>query len=372
MSSVQNERHIVGNAALLERIRRDVLSNTLSHAYILEGRKGSGKHTLAQLIALALACRYSPKNKAAHTYSEISMFDLPEDDAADYEDRLPCCFSDGDELCISCRKLLEGKCPDIHYIGRDGKATIGVETVRGLRSSVHLSPIDMETKIYVIEDADTMTVQAQNALLLTLEEPPPYVLFLLLCDNSEALLETIRSRAPVLRTQILSDEQVSEYLLDHVPDAKGLYSTAPVEFATVILNADGCIGRALDLMDPKERKKIAARRAVADNFISLCIQKKPSDMPRIIPEFGNKRDEATEILRFISLALRDLMLVKRSDAVSLKYYVDENTAVEFSNSLTSQEILAVYNAVANAITSFERNGNLRLTLTRMCIDAMLL
>ena len=363
--------NIVGNGEMLERIRRDVMSKTLSHAYIIEGRRGSGKHTLAKYIALSLACRYSPKNLESNNRAEISMFDMFDDiEPPATEDKLPCCFSDG-ELCNSCRKLLDGKCPDLIFIGRDGKATIGVETIRSLRSSVYLAPIDMETKIYVIEDAETMTAQAQNALLLTLEEPPAYVLFLLLCNNSEALLETIKSRAPTLRTENLSDVQVCDYLLEHSPDARSLKNNAPDEFETLVLSADGCIGRALELTDPKERKKIFQRRAVADDFLAACRRKNPSKLPELIPAFGTKRDEAVEVLRFISLALRDLLLIKKSESVPLKYYTDADTALEISDDMTSQFILNAYNAVQNAIYSFERNGNLRLTLTRMCIDANL-
>ncbi|MBE6693304.1 MAG: hypothetical protein E7589_00870 [Ruminococcaceae bacterium] len=365
--------NIVGNAELLARIRRDVMSNTLSHAYIIEGRKGSGKHTMAKHIALALACRYSPKNLSSHNRSEISMFDMFEDEPPTATaDRPPCCFEGNVELCTSCRKLLEGKCPDLHVIGRDGKATIGVEAIRKLRSSVHLAPIDMETKIYVIEDAEAMTVQAQNALLLTLEEPPPYVLFLLLCNNSEALLETIKSRAPTLRTENLSDTQVAEYIVEHSKDVRNLRTASPAEFETIILSADGCIGRALELTDTKERKKISQRRTVADDFISLCRHRDSKMLPALIPAFGNKRDEAIEILRLISLALRDLLLVKRCESVVLKYYTDANIALAISDDMTSQFILNVYNAVENAVNSFERNGNLRLTLTRMCVDAELL
>lgn len=361
--------NIIGNDGLLDRIRRDVMSKTFSHAYIIEGRNGSGKHTIAKYIALSLACKYSPKNLESHNRAEISMFDMFDDlEPATVEDKLPCTFK-GDQLCSSCQKLLDGKCPDLIFVGRDGKATIGVETIRNLRTSVYLAPIDMETKIYVIEDAEAMTAQAQNALLLTLEEPPPYVLFLLLCNNSEALLETIKSRAPTLRTENLSDGQVEEYLIAHSPDARNLKNNSPEEFRTLILSADGCIGRALELTDPKERKKISQRRGVTDDFIDLCRRKNSSKLPQLIPEFGNKRDEAMEVLRFISLALRDLLLIKKNESVSLKYYTDSEFALEISDDMTSQFILNAYNAVQNAIYSFERNGNLRLTLTRMCIDS---
>ena len=75
---------------------------------------------------------------------------------------------------------------------------------------MHIAPNELDTKLYILEEAHLMTAQAQNAFLLTLEEPPPYVLFLLLAENAQALLETVRSRAPVRRTELLSREEITE------------------------------------------------------------------------------------------------------------------------------------------------------------------
>ena len=366
---------IVGNGDLLTRIKRDVMSSSLSHAYIIEGPYGSGKHTLAKYISLALSCIYSPlnKNRKNEEISFFDMFDEPaESDPDGADDRLPCCFGAGEELCPSCRKLLEGKSPDIYLIGRDGKASIGIETVRNLKDTVYLAPIDGESKIYIIEDADTMTTQAQNALLLTLEEPPPYVLFLLLCTSADGLLETIRSRAPRFRTEPIRDDVMRDYIISESRAAKNLLDTAKDEFDTVILSSDGCIGKALDLLDVKARRPILQRRAAADAFIECCIKRRAANTFDAINMFGTKRDEASEILECIKLALRDLLLLKKSENITLKYYTDFERAIELSDSITSDGILTVFKAVENASYSFERNGNVRLTLMRMCVETGLL
>ena len=176
---------VVANDALRSRLCTDILGGKLSHAYIIEGPEGTGKHLIARNIAAALSCIC--KNEDA----------IP----------LPCLH------CINCRKIMSGISPDVIYIKREeGKAQIGVESVRLVKSDVAIMPNDLDYKVYIIEEADKMTVQAQNALLLTLEEPPEYVVFLLLCESADLLLETVRSRAPVLRTEPVKPDAMAEFL----------------------------------------------------------------------------------------------------------------------------------------------------------------
>ena len=175
---------IIGNIALKKRLCDDVISNSLSHAYILEGPDGSGRHTIAYMTAAALACEAKD----------------------DTSKPLPCL------TCPTCKKILEKKSPDIIVKGTEGKASIGVDIARFIKEDVYTLPNDLEHKFYIIEEADKMTHQAQNALLLTLEEPPSFVHFFLLCNNSASLLETIRSRAPTLRTEPVTDQQIDDYI----------------------------------------------------------------------------------------------------------------------------------------------------------------
>ena len=209
---------VAGNALLKERLAPKLLAGRLPHALILEGKAGSGRRTFAREIAMAAAC----------------------EKRADPALPLPC----GE--CEACRKIGNDLSPDILRIARaPGKATLGVEAVRGVRESVRTVPNDLDVKIYIIEDADTMTVQAQNALLLTLEEPPQYVLFLLLATDAMALLETIRSRAPVYRTQPVSEREMQEYLIAHSPEAARLFREAPEEAEGILRLSGGSIGEAL-------------------------------------------------------------------------------------------------------------------------------
>jgi DNA polymerase-3 subunit delta' len=353
---------VIGNRELLERLDRDVRTGQLSHAYILDGRKGSGRHTVARHICASIACENRPGQALTHRdEDQMGFFDLL-DDAPPLPREIPAdaplpCLS-----CPACEKVLEEKCPDIHVIGRDGKASIGVDAIRFLRSDVLIPPNDLDTKIYIIEDAETMTVQAQNALLLTLEEPPPYVLFLLLCDGADNLLETIRSRAPVLRTRPIPDGEIRDFLRAR------RCTLSEEDLNAVILRADGCIGSALTLADARAVKPILKMRETCDEFMATCAARRYDSLPAVLTRFGNKRDGVMELLALVSLATRDLILLRHSDTVKLKYYTDRDSAEELACRFTTKSLLALDRAVSSAEDSLEGNSNVRLTLMGLAVE----
>jgi DNA polymerase-3 subunit delta' len=350
---------VIGNTALMERLERDIRAGRLSHAYVLDGRKGSGRHTVARRVCAAIACENRPgQGERVADTDQMGLFDLLDPiprKTVDPNAPLPCL------TCPACEKVLEGKCPDIHVIGREGKASIGVEAVRFLKQDVLIPPNDLDTKIYIIEDAETMTVQAQNALLLTLEEPPPYVLFLLLCDGSDALLETIRSRAPVLRTQPIPDETVRAYLRER------RCTLSDEDLDAVILRADGCIGQALTWADGRAVKPILKLRALCDEFMEACATRRYDRLPAVLSGFGNKRDGVEEAIALIRLAVRDLILLRHGEEVKLKYYTLRDHAEELAGRFTTRFLLKLYQALNTASASLEANGNVRLTLMQLAV-----
>ncbi len=356
---------VIGNRELMERLDRDIRAGQLSHAYVLDGRMGSGRHTVARHICAAIACHNRPGQilSPAEDADQMGFFDLDLDPDIPPVSReippdapLPCWD------CPACRKVLEGKCPDIRIVGRDGKASIGVDAIRFLRQDVLIPPNDLDTKIYIIEDAHTMTVQAQNALLLTLEEPPSYVLFLLLCDGADALLETIRSRAPVLKTTPVSDGEIRAFLKEQ------RCTLSEDDLAAVLLRADGCIGQALTLADTRAVKPILKLRGLCDEFIAVCAAKRYDKLPAALTAFGSKRDGVSEVISLVTLAVRDLILLRHGEAVKLKYYANREAADELASRFTTRALLRIYHALGRAADSLEGNGNVRLTLMQLAVD----
>ncbi len=336
-----------GNDALRERIGNDILARRLSHAYIIEGRYGMGKHTLAMQIAAAQSC-------------------LAKDDEGA---PLPC------GKCKNCQKILEGKSPDVILVSREkGKVQLTVDVVRPIRTDVLTPPNDLDTKVYIIEDAHTMNVQAQNALLLTLEEPPEYVLFLLLCEDAGNMLETVRSRAPIHRLQPLPKDAVARYIGQHGP--AGAISDDAQE--QVLMAAEGSIGRALDLLSPKQSAPIIAAREAVMGLLDGMQAKDARSLHALVP-FGVKtqdrqqnvkREEVALRLQTLMRALRDLIALKRCDPATLTlcFFTDRDAAYEYAMRFSTKELLCLLGKVETAYESIAiHNANVRIAILDMAI-----
>ena len=180
---------VVGQEDLKTHLRNAVRSGNISHAYIFGGEDGVGKSLLATLFAMDLLCE-----------------------------------EDGDEPCMtcpSCAKAISGNHPDIIYVTHEKPASIGVDDIRDqLVNTADIRPYESAYKIYIIDEAEKLTPSAQNAMLKTIEEPPEYVIVILLAENPDILLPTVLSRCVTLNFKPAADVEVKEYLMQnlHVPD----------------------------------------------------------------------------------------------------------------------------------------------------------
>lgn len=336
---------VAGNATLRARLGAELAGDSISHAYIIEGCRGIGKKTLARELIMALACAHRAEN------------DVP----------LPC------GKCATCRKIAAGICPDVTWIARpEGKSFISVDTVRELRQSIAVVPNDLSFKVYIICDAHTMNQQAQNALLLTLEEPPPFVLFLLLTEDAGALLETIRSRAPILRMQPVNEDEMRAFLLSPEREpkllraARDLSQNAPSDFAALITAAGGAIGKAIELLDEKKREPMLADRALITETVTLLAARtRNHELMTTLYSFGNGREEVADRLSLLQLALRDLLLLGFSEDAPLLFFTDRDHAIELSERFTATRLLAAENAIEATTDALAENANLRLALTQL-------
>lgn len=336
---------LLGNRRLANRLAGDILGGRLSHAYLIEGKKGLGKHTLVRQIAAALACE------------KKAVDGVP----------LPC----GE--CPACKKILSGNSPDLIFLNRGEKATISVESIRIMHGDVCVAPNEFDDKIYVIEDAHLMTPQAQNAFLLTLEEPPAYVRFFLLCDSVAPLLETVRSRAQTFRLETIPEKDLADHLCRHHREAEEFRKTSPEEFREMLIASGGSIGVAEELSDPKKRKPILEQRALARKFVSLCLT--PHNSPEVLPflsGLGQKREEILEQMGVLLLCLRDLFLCKQSENAPLCFFSDREEAHDLAYRFSSPELLKLCDVVNDLCERLRQNANIRLSLVSFAVRCGLL
>ncbi len=319
-----------GNAALRRRLGEAIRTNALSHAYILEGAEGSGKRTLALHVAAALACERRGE-------------------------ALPC------GLCPHCRRILGGMSPDVRIVEPAG-TTISVDDIRSARSDMYLSSTEEETKVYIIDHADAMTVQAQNALLIVLEEPPTNLLILLLTDRADALLPTIRSRAALLRMSLLSPEEMTEALRSN-RDAEALRTRDRAAYDALIETAAGCLGAVLDLLDGKKSSALMKMRAVVSSVVRGMVHtERFSQRLEQMQELPTKRAELSPYLTMMATAVRDLILLREDPNTVLCFYTDRAEALALAEGTTAARLLTLYDKIIEAQEALLINANVNLTL----------
>ena len=199
---------LLGNEQLKENLRMSVGRGRISHFYLISGPAGSGKHTLARLLAAAILCQGKEK---------------------------PCM------QCNACRKVMGANHPDCITVEDPEHKNVAVKIVRDARADMYVRPNESDRKVYIFPQE--LGIEGQNALLKVLEEPPSYGVFILLSDNPEKLLPTVRSRCTELRLLALPESILRVELEREFPQA----DTESMDAA--IRRSGGYLGQAKALLD---------------------------------------------------------------------------------------------------------------------------
>ena len=194
--------NIVGNNKIKESLKNAVKSNNVSHSYLFVGKAGVGKKNFAKDLAKKVMCLGS--NGGAQN-NGVKNNEVQNNNVAN--DNLELDFDN----CDSCIKFDANSNPDFSIIVPDGKS-IKIEQIRNLQAKIVEKPISSSKKVYIIDDADTMTEESQNCLLKTLEEPPEYAMIILIASNENRMLQTIKSRCVIIRFEDLTNEEISQIL----------------------------------------------------------------------------------------------------------------------------------------------------------------
>ncbi len=327
---------VCGNASLIRHIKGEIRRGLIGHAYIIEGPEGVGKHAFAESFAACLICEGSG-------------------------DTLPC----GE--CAACRRLESGSHPDVKHIDSDGKASIGVSVIRELRTDTYIIPSESERKIYIIDGADTMTEQAQNAFLLSLEEPPAYVTYLLLCRDASLLLETIRSRAPSLRMAPATKDELHDFILREKTVAAKYRRLDDESRAELTVCASGNVGRAMRLLEGNAlADRIREKREALDFLVSLL----RGDGEAYITVGTMKKPKRESILPMVSdmiSALRDMLMSKKVASFDTVFFTSADAARDAASGYSAKKLAFSIDAMRDAEISITANAQIQSALYSLAV-----
>lgn len=245
---------LLGNERIRSGLTAALAAGRLSHCYLLAGPAGSGKHTLARILAAAMECTEGA--------------------------RRPC------GICLQCRKVFDGVHPDVITVDEPEKKTVSVELIRKARADVYIKPNEGLRKVYILPRAMDMNTAAQNALLKIVEEPPDYAAFLLLTDGAERLLPTIRSRSVTLQLAPLSETEGLAELEKRFPQKDPAALTAAWE------RSEGFLGQAVLLLTEGENLAVETR-TFADCFAR---RDRLGLTELLVPLERRKREELIDLL----------------------------------------------------------------------------
>lgn len=313
---------VVGQEPIVEHLQNAINTKKISHAYIINGDRAAGKEYIAGIFARALQCENGGTN--------------------------PC------EACHSCKQALSGNHPDIIRITHEKPNSIGVDDVREqINNTVFVKPYSSPYKIYIMNEAEKMTTQAQNALLKTLEEPPEYVVILLLTTNVNMLLSTIQSRCVVLNMKPVMDELVKKFLMEE-------YEIPQYKAEVCVAFARGNVGKARLLALSEEFDK------VREDAISLLKYINDMELPEVmaaIKKINEYKFDVNDYLDIIAVWYRDVLMFKATNDPNSLIFTEEIQAIKKrADKSTYEGIEKIIDALDTAKARLTANVNFDLTM----------
>lgn len=318
---------IIGHDMVKDHLKKAIEYNKISHAYILAGEEGMGRKTLAKAFATTLLCERSNVE--------------------------PCME------CHACKQIISGNHPDVIWVSHEKPNSIGVDDIRTqINDTIQLRPYSSAYKIYLVDEAEKMTVQAQNALLKTIEEPPSYAIILLLTTNESAFLATILSRCIQLKLKPLKDSLISAYLIKTmgVPDNQAdIYSAF----------ARGNLGKAIHLVSSEEFQTLHR------DMLTLLRKIKEMDISSLLGSIKKMQEnnlDLYECLDFMQLWYRDILMFKVTKDMNLLIFKEEYSAVSALCQKSAYEGLEkILESIDRARARLDANVNSDLALELMLL-----
>ncbi|WIV12316.1 DNA polymerase III subunit delta' [Proteiniborus sp. MB09-C3] len=317
---------IIGHEKIIENLKNAIKNNTVSHSYLFEGPKSIGKEKLAKVFAKTLLCQRGGDS--------------------------PC------NTCPSCMKIESGNHPDFHMEYPD-KDSFKKEQIEELQRTIRKIPLESNRKIYILDDVDKMTQQAQNSFLKTLEEPPGYAIIMLLATNGYSLLPTIVSRCQIVKFTPIERHKIEKALVNN-------FGRSEEQARFIASFSNGIIGKAIELSKSDDFKLLR------DEIIEKLNTVINGDKLKIfsISEFFEQNKELIdEVMDIILLWYRDLLIYKETKNVGFLINKDKADSISYQcQKLSKQKIMDILDVVRRTKEDIHSNVNFQLAIEVMLLN----
>jgi len=322
-------KDIIGQERAIKILTKSLKKNKVSSSYIFVGSEGTGKKLTAIEFAKALNC-------------------------LDLNKSIEAC-----ENCQSCNEINKQCNPDLIII-EPTKNSIKIEQIREMRKEIGLKPFKNKKKIYIIDKAEKMTLEASNCLLKTIEEPPYYAIIILICSRIDPILPTIVSRCQIINFGLITSIKIKELSLSKIKNIE----KEKVEIISKL--AQGSIEKAFKLSTDKE---YFIRRETLLNYLSTIVPGKYSnDFFEKVDKIIFEIDKIEEILEIIKLWYRDILIIKKTGKQKYIVNCDKLEMLGKKSQVYSQKMLIdILNYLELAEEYLTKNVNKRLILERLYI-----
>lgn len=319
---------VIGHENIVSQLTTAVKMEKVSHAYIFNGADGSGKNVLAKAFAEALLC----------------------------ENQGEC----GCGECHFCKQVLSGNNPDLKYVKHEKPNSIGVDDVReALVQDVQIKPYNGLKKVYIIDEAEKMTVQAQNAILKTIEEPPEYSVIIFLTNNVDIFLPTIISRCITFNLRPLRESTIMEYLIKE-------YKIPDYEAKVCASFSQGQLGRAIKLVESDDFNGI---KEEAIKFVRNIGSYEIYDLVYEIKKITEYKLNINDFIDVLEMWYRDVLLFKVTKDPNNLVFTDEiNLITKMASKSSYEGIELILNSCEVAKARIKANVNFDLAMELMLLN----
>ena len=328
--------NVVGQEHVLQGLRRALTQGRVAHAYLLVGPPQVGKGTLALDLAQALNC---------------------------IGDEPPC------GQCLQCRRIREGKHADVEILTletapEDGHqpVEIGIGLVREVQRRTALPPYEGRHRVFIIDGAELLSQEAANALLKSLEEPVPGVVFLLLTMAEEALLPTVRSRCQRLELRPLALDTVAQVLREQ-------YDQEPARAEELARFSQGCLGRAVQAV--RDPEVLTQWQEGVDLLLRLSqapLEERFASAASLATQFTADRGRIRQTLTWWEEWWRDVLLISYGVEEYLRHQERDQALRDFAQRLSPEKVLHRLESLQATRFALEHNANPRLALEVLMLD----